>query len=173
MKTTDAGASWNDISYEGVENNLTSVYFGDDTSGCIVGTYGLVITTLDGGMDWDYFLTDNDLPLFATHYFKMPTDTICDTLIVAGANGQILRTDSCNVAWTNATHSSPYSLNDILFLENKFAFAVGGDPYNDIPYMLWFNDTLWQEYQADTIVHYLTEIFFLNQEVGYISGRGG
>lgn len=173
LKTTDGGASWNDISYEGVENNLTSVYFGDDTSGCIVGTYGLVITTLDGGIDWDYFLTDNDLPLFANHYYKIPVDTICDLIIVAGANGQILRSDSCNVAWTNATHSSPYNLNDILFLENNFAFAVGGDPYNDIPYMLWFNDTVWKEYHADTIVHYLTEIFFLNQEVGYISGRGG
>ena len=173
LKTTDAGVSWSDISYEGVENNLTSVYFGDDTSGCIVGTFGLVISTLDGGTDWDYLLIDNDLPLFATHYYKIPVDTICDTVMVAGANGQILRTDSCGYSWTNTTHSSSYTLNDIQFLEGNIAYAVGGDPYNDVPYMLWFNDTIWQEYKADTIIHYLTEIFFLNQDVGYISGRQG
>lgn len=174
LRTTDAGASWNDVSFNAVENKLTAVYFGDDTAGCAVGSYGLVITTRDGGNTWDYYLTGNDLPLFAAHYYRMPSDTVCDSITVGGANGQILKRDSCGYSWKNTTYSSTYILNDIQFPENNVGFAVGGDPYNDLPYLLKYVDsTSWSVLQVDTITHYLTEIFFLNQNVGYISGRYG
>ncbi|MCD4732503.1 MAG: T9SS type A sorting domain-containing protein [Bacteroidales bacterium] len=174
MKTTDAGASWSDLSFVQVENNLNSVYFGDELSGCAVGATGVVITTLDGGVTWEYYFTSNELQFLASHYQKVQNDTICDTILVAGANGIILKTDSCGVTWQNTTYSSAYTLNDIIFPENNNGYAVGGDPFDDIPYMLRYSDTAsWQVYKVDTITHYMTEIYFLNPDVGYISGRKG
>ena len=174
MKTTDAGASWSDLSFVQVENNLNSVYFGDELSGCAVGATGVVITTLDGGVTWEYYFTSNELQFLASHYQKVQNDTICDTILVAGANGIILKTDSCGVTWQNTTYSSAYTLNDIIFPENNNGYAVGGDPFDDIPYMLRYSDTAsWQVHKVDTITHYMTEIYFLNPDVGYISGRKG
>ena len=174
MKTTDAGVSWSDISFEQVENNLNTVYFGDELSGCVAGANGIVLTTLDGGATWEYYFTNNDLLYLSSYYQKIQNDTICDTIIVAGANGMILKTDSCGSTWRNTTFSSEYTLNDIKFPENNNGYAVGGDPYNDEPYILRYSDSVsWQIHQVDTITHYLTEIFFLNPDVGYISGRQG
>lgn len=174
MKSTDAGASWSDVSYSSVENNLTSVYFGDELSGVAVGANGIVITTLDGGATWQYYFTNNELLYGASYYQKTAIDTICDTVLVAGANGTIIKTDSCGITWQNTTHSSAYTLNDITFPENNYGYAIGGDPYGDEPYMLRYSDTAsWQVHHVDTITHYLTEIFFLNPDVGYISGRSG
>ena len=174
MKTTDAGATWNDVSDEQVENNLTSVYFGDELSGCVVGANGIVITTLDGGTTWEHYFTNDEVAFLTSYYQKVQNDTICDTIVVAGANGMILKTDSCGVSWINTTHSSAYTLNDIVFPENNNGYAIGGDPFNDKPYMLRYSDsTSWQVHNIDTITHYLTEIFFLNSDVGYVAGREG
>jgi len=174
MKTTDAGASWNDVSDPQVENNLTSVHFGDESSGCVVGANGIVITTPDGGGSWEFYFTQNELQYYSSYYQKIQNDTICDTILVGGANGMILKTQICGESWQNTTQSSAYSLNDIVFPENNNGYAVGGDPFNDIPFMVRYSDsTSWQEHHVDTITHYLTEIYFLNADVGYISGRSG
>lgn len=173
LKTTNAGASWNDISFVQVENNLNSVYFGDDSSGCVVGSYGMVLTTLDGGFSWTYELTNLDGQFFTSYYLKVENDTVCDTYIIGGTNGVILKKDSCS-AWQNTTYSSEYSLNDIVFPESNFGYAIGGDPYGDDPFMLRYTESdSWMVHQVDTFTHYLTEIYFLNADIGYISGRSG
>jgi len=173
LKTTDAGVSWTDISFVQVQNDLNSVYFDDDLVGCIVGTFGLVLTTADGGVNWTYHNTQQTGEFLTSYYKNTSNDSICDSMILGGANGMILKSDSCGNYWLNSTFSSQYTLNDITFPETNNGYAIGGDPYGDHPFMIRYSDTTsWVVHEA-SFTHYLTEIYFLNPDVGYISGRSG
>ncbi len=101
-------------------------------------------------------------------------EPLCDSLIICGDYGLISRTGSCDT-WSNITQASNYTFNSLVFTPDGKGFAVGGDPFGDEPFILKTidPDSSWQAMFVDTISHYLTDVFFLDDTTGYISGRKG
>jgi photosystem II stability/assembly factor-like uncharacterized protein len=173
LKTTDAGLTWTDVSYVQAENNLYSVHFTDDNKGYVSGATGLILSTNNGGANWAYKAINTSLSFNAIYLLNPMPDTLCDTIIFCGDNGLIQRSDSCEVM-NDITHGSSKSLNTITFYNDTLAFAVGGHLFNNTPLMLRSTDgDNWEEFKVDTVKRYLTDIFILNADTGYITGRSG
>ena len=51
MKTTDGGLNWNKET-SGTDRNLNDIYFMDSNFGWAVGSYGTILHTTNGGLDW-------------------------------------------------------------------------------------------------------------------------
>ncbi len=174
LKSTDGGQSWTDISYSQVESNLLSIHFRNDTSGYACGAKGVLLKTVNGGSSWIYEdkktnLSFNEIILLHPQI----ADTICDTVIVCGDNGIILRTDTCG-SMKNVTHGSAYTISSLKFPTDTSGYAVGGDPFNNKPFLLRTNDgENWYEIKFDTVKRYLTAIDFINPTTGYISSTAG
>jgi len=174
LKTTDAGLSWEDISYSQVESNLLSIHFHNDTSGYACGANGVILSTINGGTSWIYQDKKTTLSFNEVIQFYPGIDTICDTIVLCGDNGIILRSDSCTDKMNNVTHGSPITISALRFPEENKGYAVGGDPFNNEPYLLKTGDgENWSEFAIDTIIRYLTDMDFISPERAYISSREG
>lgn len=173
LKTIDGGISWEDISYGQVESNLLSIYFYDDTTGYSCGAKGVILSTINGGESWVY--QDKDTQLSFNEVVQLyGADTICDTIVVCGDMGIILRSDSCTTHMNNVTQGGNYTISSIRFPEENKGYAVGGEPFTNMPYLLWtFDGENWGELTIDTISRYLTGMDFVDPQLAYISSTGG
>lgn len=174
LKTTDAGASWSDISYPQLDGNLMSIHFYNDTSGYACGANGVILSTINGGNNWVFFDKKTTLSFNEIIHLRPQIDTICDSILVAGDNGIILRSDSCSDQLTNVTHSSHFTLSSLKFPAENKGYAVGGDPFQDKPVLLKTVDgENWGTFTLDTVKRYLTGIDFINDKRAYISATKG
>ncbi len=175
LKTTDGGQNWTNISYSQVESNLLSIHFSNDTSGYACGAKGVVLRTVNGGASWTY--QNKNTTLSFNEIIQLDpqvADTICDSVIMCGDFGVILRTDSCGGPMRNVTHGSAFTISSLTFPSDTSGFAVGGDPFNNKPFLLRTDDgENWYEIKIDTIKRYLTAIDFINPSRGYISSMEG
>lgn len=174
LKTTDGGSTWTNISYAQVESNLISVHFYNDTSGYACGAKGVILSTFNGGASWAYQNKGEAISFNEVIQLAPKLDTVCDTVIVCGDYGIILRSDSCINKMNNVTQGSSYTLSSIKFPEENKGFAVGGDPFNNKPFMIRTEDgENWTPFKFDTVKRYMTAIDFVTPQKGYISATGG
>lgn len=174
LKTTDGGVSWADISYPQLDGNLLSIHFFNDTSGYACGANGVILSTINGGNNWVYYDKKTSLSFNEIIQLRPQIDTICDSILVCGDNGIILRSDSCSDQLTNVTHASHFTLSALKFPAENLGYVVGGDPFNDKPVFLKTSDgENWGTLAIDTIKRYLTDIDFINDKRGYISATKG
>jgi photosystem II stability/assembly factor-like uncharacterized protein len=91
----DAGENWS-TQTSGEDLILTSVQFFSRSDGIVVGEYGTVMTTSDGGASWTLAdpVPDEFFPLAA--YFASP-----ERGWIAGLNGAILETLDGAASWTH------------------------------------------------------------------------
>jgi photosystem II stability/assembly factor-like uncharacterized protein len=78
-----------------VSPNLNSVFFVSKQSGWVVGEFGLILHTDDGGQTWNLKRYGADLPQLSAVAFSDPLDGL-----VAGQNGTLLRTTDGGRHWT-------------------------------------------------------------------------
>ena len=96
LKTTNSGTVW--ISIPGVSfSDLMSVYFDNQNNGWIAGTLnsprdGIILRTIDGGLNWSYIITDDPL---SSIYF--PNEFIGWAI---GEEGAVFRTTDRGDNWS-------------------------------------------------------------------------
>jgi len=173
LKTTDGGITWSDISYPQYKANVYSVDFYDDNTGYACGANGVVMSTVNGGANWVYYVKST-LSFSEIIMLSPKLDSVCDTILVCGDNGIIMRSDSCINKMTNVTHGNGHTISSIRFpVENK-GYAVGGDPFSNKPFLARTTDgENWAEFKIDTIKRYLTAIDFVSPQLGYMSSTAG
>ena len=76
---------------QGAENPLLDVWFDDARTGWVVGAFGLVLRTIDGGASWEPLLHATDNPK-ALHLYAVRR--VGADLYVAGEQGLLLRLDA-------------------------------------------------------------------------------
>jgi photosystem II stability/assembly factor-like uncharacterized protein len=173
LKTINGGQSWTNISHPTVGNNLFAIHFYDENNGYASGASGRLMTTTNGGTTWILKSTGTSLSLNAIQLLHPQVDSICDTMLVSGHNGIILRTAACD-SLINISRGSDESLSSIQFVSASAGFAVGGHLFNNRPLILHTEDgESWEPIAADTINQFLNDLFFLNSQHGYISGNNG
>jgi photosystem II stability/assembly factor-like uncharacterized protein len=173
LKTNNGGQSWINISHPTVVNNLFSVHFFDENNGFIAGASGSLLATTNGGASWGIKNSRTSLSLNAIQLLHPVVGDVCDTVIMAGHNGIIIRTVACDTL-QNVTGGSSESLSAIQFVSSGKGFAVGGHLFNNTPLILRTIDgEAWEPFVVDTIKRFLHDLFFLNSQYGYISGNNG
>lgn len=75
---------------QGAENPLLDVWFSDARLGHVVGAFGLVLRTADGGRSWEPLMHATDNPK-ALHLYAVRR--VGDALFAAGEQGTLLRWD--------------------------------------------------------------------------------
>ncbi|HIA68890.1 TPA: hypothetical protein EYN98_23205 [Candidatus Poribacteria bacterium] len=105
--------------YESTRQNLRDVSFSSPTEGWIVGSYGSIQRTIDGGQNWEDQNSGVDNNLKAIAFVNETTGWI------AGQEGVILHTNDSGVTWTKQKTNSPNNLNDIIFVNKDIGWAAG------------------------------------------------
>jgi len=162
LKTTDAGETWQ-ITADGNFGRLTSVYFTDVNTGYMLGGYGKIYKTTDGGILWDTLVNNYDSYLNEIVFVNPNTGFIAEE----SANGAILKTSDAGLTWTTV-YENGGAVRGIHFVDENTGFAIlsnsilkttnGGADWNETPL---YNEGL------------LLDVFFVNQNVGYVCGFMG
>lgn len=173
LKTSNGGQSWTNIAHPTVGNNLFSIHFFDEDNGFVSGASGSLMATTNGGASWVVKNPGTSLSLNAIQLLHPKVDAICDTILVCGHNGIILRTAACD-SLINISKGTNESLSSIQFISANKGFAVGGHLFNNSPLILHTDDgENWEPLKVDTINRFLNDLFFLNSQYGCISGSNG
>ncbi len=112
-------AGWTKISSP-TNNQLTSIFFIDESVGIACGKSGTILRTTDGGISWN---TTGDSSQYAYYdiYFTSPS-----LGFLVGENGTLSITTDLGISWVNARSNLKETLFKIYFLEgNQVGFIVG------------------------------------------------
>jgi len=165
LRTEDGGVSWEVIPFDWmsvltedllargyVSVNLYHTYFTDENCGWIVGDYGTILNTRDGGKEWTVSHIGYFPALFSVS-FKNEMEGF-----VVGQNGFFLKTDNGGENWETSTIKTEHSLYRIK-INNDLGVIVGDEgtmfqtdnggktwvqidtSHNFSPPYPWFNDT--------------------------------
>ena len=88
---------------QGAENPLLDVWFDDANNGFVVGAFGLVLRTADGGKSWQPLMHATDNPK-SLHLYAVRR--VGGELYIAGEQGLLLKLDRASGRFTRSDH--PY-----------------------------------------------------------------
>ncbi|MFT3924701.1 MAG: YCF48-related protein [Myxococcales bacterium] len=114
---------------EGEAARLSSVSFGDDTHGFIVGEFGWILASSDGGRSWRRQASGSDKLLFSVRA-RSPV-----TAIAVGSEGTVLETRDAGASWQARPHGESRHLFDVACQDARCA-ATGQEGL----VMLWEGD---------------------------------
>ncbi|MFP4471126.1 MAG: YCF48-related protein [Bacteroidales bacterium] len=108
----------------GYSDILRAVAFGDQLNGVACGTNGLILTTSDGGDNWEKVDTGLDVVYDDICY---ATDSL--VFMVGGSEnyGQILKSADGGKSWQVNLEGSPEHITTIQFVDSTTGYAGGGD----------------------------------------------
>jgi photosystem II stability/assembly factor-like uncharacterized protein len=143
---------------------LRSVYFSDKNIGYAVGGNGVILKTIDGGLNWNT-LWGNTFNLLNSVYF--PTSEIG---YIAGDWATILKTTDGGANWVTLQQSETSSFfKSVYFTDAKTGYIAGG--YGTVIKTDDGGET-WKIVSSGTTID-LNSINFLNDNLGYASGDYG
>jgi len=117
LKTTDAGATWNELS-SGTTHPLRSVFFIDANTGFAVGDFGTIIKTTDGGNTWNSEQSGTIMPFYSVWFTNMNKG------YVVGTDG-IYKTLNGGLNWTADSSGTWNSFTSVCFTDSTTAYVVG------------------------------------------------
>ena len=113
---------------EGPSRPFMDLWFEDEREGVVVGAFGMILHTLDGGMTWHSMVDRIDNP-DGYHYYGI---TRAGSLFLAGEGGMLFRWDDEKATWTRLELEHDGSFFGIIGSpdgEYVIAFGQGGDAY--------------------------------------------
>ena len=117
-KTTNAGASWTNISIS-TSNDLDDVYFFSTSTGVVIGDNGFIRRTTTGGLTWSAVSSGTTNKLNKMHFINSATG------FAVGNSGTILKTTTGGASWSAVTSPVTANLNGICFKNSLEGFIVG------------------------------------------------
>jgi parallel beta-helix repeat protein len=164
----EAQAKWITLN-SGTTSQLRSVYFLNQDTGIVVGSQGVILKTIDGGVSWieNIHLTYNDLH---SVYF-----TNTNTGYIVGDYGIILKTFDGGTNWiTLQASGANYNLNSVYFTDANIGYASGGPNSGGSGTILKTVDggANWLTLTSGT-TNFLNSIYFTDANTGYTVGNNG
>lgn len=165
IKTSDGGNSWLEIE-SGVLNDLFKVLFINENVGYATGSKGTILKTENTGETWIKMDSLTPYDLYSFGYDKN-THVSC----VVGINGIILTNLAGSDNWNNASTSNTVDLSSIFFTDENTGYMCGTTYWGNEGVVLKTSDAgnSWSKYYPGT--QGLQSVFFVNSDIGYISGR--
>lgn len=119
LATSDEGESWI-IQRSGTKNDLFHVDFRNEDRGWAVGQKGTILRTVDGGATWMQALTSFRSTFLSIQFIDDKRGWL------VGRGGLIMRSEDGGITWLQQSSGTTQNIY-ALFVENKNAWAVGGD----------------------------------------------
>lgn len=148
-------------------NDLRSISWVDNDTGWAVGTSGVVLKSLDGGVTWDSQYANTQLELTGVS-FVSPT-----TGWAVGVNGTVRRTTDGGVNWATQSTGTTANFRDVSFVDSNVGVAVGdrGTTYSTIRYTT-NGGASWSSGTTTATVQ-LTAVEMVTSSVGWAVGGSG
>jgi len=129
FKTTDAGESWQ-LQHENDDLEqpaLLDIWFKNSKQGIAIGSYGLYLSTEDGGATWEPVNLESleDPEIGFPHFYSIAFEEKSQKLFMAGELGFLAESDDLGKTWQKL--ETPYngSFFNIVALPNGYLVAVG------------------------------------------------
>lgn len=154
---------WTELNPKVPRVTYFGLHFINKDTGIVVGNFGAIIKTTDGGQSWKTISTNTNKLLLKVHSFNGRT------VIVTGYNGTILRSTDSGDTFTPLTSTTSSDLWGVKMLNDTLGFICG------------LNKTLlkttnagesWQSINAGLSAHYWA-IDFINEKYGMIACASG
>ncbi len=116
-KTTNGGATWNNLIYKKVSRTLNSVFFLDENRGWAVGAEGLILQLHDNGEVW------NDTLSIPGYYDKIQFVDKGNGFIIR-ANGNVMQTSNGGESWVIETVQNEYYIKNAFILNNDNIWGI-------------------------------------------------
>ncbi|MDI6766716.1 MAG: YCF48-related protein [Bacteroidota bacterium] len=125
LKTSDGGISWQK-SFWGTYSPKEGIFFSSDLNGWVVGPWGSLMTTTDGGKFWSY---SNPTQRFVNRlraiYFSDPMHGY-----IVGSDGAILQSTDSGQSWSHYDQKLFGGvIDDIFFVNSDTGWFVQSDLY--------------------------------------------
>ena len=118
---TENSSTWS-IQSSGTTQTLTSVNFGNLTTGCAVGVNGTIVSTNNGGNNWSIRSSGTTWTLYSVHFVPGYT-----TVFAVGMNGTILKSTNSGINWTSQNSGTTQVLRSVYFTSLLTGYVVGAN----------------------------------------------
>ena len=138
-KTINGGTNWQTIYTSTTNEIFTDVFFTNDNTGYVVGTYGRLMKTTNAGASWAATTISNPGTILSSIYF-----TDLNTGYAVGDNNAAVKTTNAGLSWTAMSVAVPFeNLNDVFFTDlnngyitsntHIYRTTTGGDSWFILP----------------------------------------
>jgi len=162
--TTNGGASWEEFTSPlYIIGPIRSICFGDMNNGLMVGNFGPILKTTDGGLNWDTIPNPSNVILNKIRYFDP------DHPVTIGYQGKIMLSSDGGLTWNGTPTGCTSALVDICIIDSLHAWVVG---YSD-PVVLKTDDrgVTWNIINTGFYSDFKS-VSFINKLEGWISATG-
>ncbi len=175
LKTTDGGTVWDTVNIS-PDYYIASINFINANTGYFVG--GLyasgpnkILKTTDAGITFEEQNSTTSGVLYSTRFVNSSVG------FSSGVYGSIIKTTNGGTEWFSQSILPVNMLSSITFLDENTGFVVGGNFFSQ-----GFGDASsyigkttngglnWVTQLDDTGGYFLGQVFFVNQQTGYVSG---
>ncbi len=170
-----------------LRDHLLAVSFCNDTAGWVVGQYGTILATTDGGKKWSYQNSGTNRDLVGV-YAVSP-----EVVWAVGHGGTVIKTADGGASWKKVTTGMRYLFNDVKFPSPQEGWIVGqyeiilhttdgggnwekvhgGEPAELDISQLKEGELVAEDFGQEEEVHTLNSIYFLNPQTGWTVGEYG
>jgi len=165
LKTTDGGSNWIQLT-SGTTNYLEGVHFMSSNVGIVVGE-DIILKTTDAGANWVPKPKPIGFSGICVHFYG-------DSAGYAGASGggQIIKTTDAGESWNWSVIIGPTGpVNSLFFTDKDTGYAV--EVYLGTG-RIWKTDNGGSNWtQIFSYPQGLTDVYFVNNTIGYIVGVAG
>ena len=140
-------------------NTILNIQFINENIGWMMGDYGTILKTNDGGKNWTFLDSKTNNMIYSFQFISQDTGWAC------AYEGIILKTIDGGENWIRQDSGRAWFLNSICFVDKNKGWAV--DASSQL-----FQTTNGGEYWTiqNFSGQYLNSIFFLNKDLGWICG---
>jgi len=110
---------WYALTSEFSSETLYSVFFIDENKGYIVGTGGLIINTLNSGLNWTKQTSNTTDTIRSVHFVNENTG------YTVGSNGIILKTIDGGTNWVKQISGTDQDLSSVFFTSENTGYVIG------------------------------------------------
>lgn len=169
FKSCDGGRTWQ-VTALGRVNTLERIQFVNDQTGWAGGVYGLLLHTTDGGTVWQRPPNCPGMSRYSCLFF---IDENTGWLIgPEGFHLAIFKTVDGGSSWIDQSLPVQFSPTGAFFLNEQEGWICGGGPSDDI--LKTEDGGITWHYQATGNSNtYLSDIFFVDPDVGWTVGGSG
>ncbi len=156
-----------------VGSHLEDCFFVNDNTGYAVGWDGVIIKTINGGINWFQQNSSGNRFLMSVFFTNENTGYIVSGDEEFPTNNVLFKTTNAGVNWGQIYSFNNSHLSDIYFVNNSTGFIVGG--------RYWWGGYIfkttnagsnWNQYTT-LQTNFMNSIFFTSLDTGYIAGDDG
>lgn len=168
-RTSNMGTNWTRIDLPiDIDDLPRTISFSNNNTGYIATSYGSILTTTNGGLNWRNDSTFNPSYYIINVLWGADAVRNSDVAYVSGAGAKIIKTTDGGQSW-NLMIGGRYNLESNYFTNETTGYSVG---YDGTILKTTNSGQSWLQQESGTAQH-LNEVYFTNSDVGYVCGNSG